>query len=63
MIERTKNFFQESWQELARVNWPSHQETIQLTLAVIIISLGVAVFLGILDTVFTYLLKIILKIQ
>jgi preprotein translocase subunit SecE len=47
----------ESRQEFKRVNWPTRQETIRLTLIVIGISLLFAAFLGILDMVFTYLLE------
>ena len=60
MFAKTKTFFQESIQELKRVNWPSRQETLQLTAAVIFVSLAVAIYLGILDFVFTYLLELFL---
>ncbi|MCX6702550.1 MAG: preprotein translocase subunit SecE [Candidatus Wolfebacteria bacterium] len=57
MINRLKAYILESRQEFRRVNWPTRQETIRLTMIVIGISLGVAVFLGILDFFFSYLLK------
>lgn len=57
MLNRFKNYIQESYREIHRVNWPTRQETLRLTLIVIGISLGVAAFLGILDLVFTYLLQ------
>ena len=53
MINRLKVFLQEAKAEFKRINWPSRQETIRMTGIVIIISLGVAFFLGILDFVFT----------
>lgn len=56
MIQKLKLFFQESRQEFKRINWPSFAETRSLTLVVVIFSLAVAVFLGVLDIVFTYLL-------
>ncbi len=48
--------------ELGRVSWPSQTQTIQYTLAVVGMSLGLALFLGILDVIFafglnTFLLK------
>jgi len=46
-------FLQESRQELRRVNWPTRQETVRLTLIVIGISLGLALFLGFFDYLFT----------
>ena len=60
MLEKGKLFIQESIQELKRVNWPSRQETIQLTGAVILVSLAVAVFLGALDFIFSSLLELVL---
>ncbi len=57
MLSRIKSYLQESRLELQRVNWPTRKETVRLTLVVIGISLGVAVFLGILDFLFTYLLE------
>jgi len=50
-------FLQESRQELGRVNWPTREETIRLTLVVVLMSLLVAFFLGALDFFFTYLLN------
>lgn len=61
MIDRIKSFFQESKQELRRVDWPTRQQTIKLTLVVIFISVLVAVFLGVLDLIFTQLLRLFLK--
>lgn len=57
MLNRFKSYIQESYQEIHRVNWPTRKETVRLTLIVIGISIGVAIFLGILDFVFTYLLE------
>ncbi len=60
MFANLKLFLQESRQELNRVNWPTRQETIRLTLIVIGLSLGVAAFLGILDFIFSDILRSIL---
>ncbi|MEE8131591.1 MAG: preprotein translocase subunit SecE [Candidatus Paceibacterota bacterium] len=57
MLKRLKSYLQESQQEFRRVNWPTRKETIRLTLVVIAFSLIVAVFLGALDFLFTYLLE------
>ena len=57
MFERIKKFFSESRQELRHVNWPTRQEAIRLTSIVIAIALGLAVFLGAFDYLFTYLIK------
>ena len=56
-MQRIKKFFRESWTELRHVNWPTRQEAARLTGIVIGMSLGLAVFLGIFDYLFTTLLK------
>lgn len=44
-----KSFFQEARQEFKRINWPALEETIRLTIVVIVMSLGMAIFLGAVD--------------
>jgi preprotein translocase subunit SecE len=56
-MQRIKRFFTESWTELRHVNWPTRQEAVRLTSVVIGMSLGLAVFLGLFDYLFTTLLK------
>ena len=56
MASRLISYIQESRLEFKRVNWPTRQETIRLTGMVIGLSLGFAVFLGILDMIFNYVL-------
>jgi preprotein translocase subunit SecE len=51
------NFFKEVKAELKKVTWPTRQETIKYTLIVIGISLGVALFLGVSDYIFTWLIN------
>lgn len=55
MIERTTQFLKEVRVELQKVNWPTRKETIQYTLAVIAGSAALALFLGGLDYLFTYI--------
>lgn len=57
MFQKLTNYLSETKTELKRVVWPSRQDTIQYTLAVIGISTAVAVFLGALDILFQYVLK------
>ena len=56
MLATIKLFFEESKQEFKRVNWPTWAETRRLTLIVVGLSVGMALFLGVLDYLFTYLL-------
>ena len=51
------NFLKDVKLELSRVNWPTKQQTIKHTIAVIVLSLVVAAFLGGLDFVFTWILN------
>ncbi len=50
-------FIKEARIELKKVNWPSRQQTINYTLIVIGVSIAVALFLGGLDYLFSYILK------
>ena len=42
-------FFQESRAELRKVTWPTRQEATNLTVAVIGMTAGIAIFLGLID--------------
>ncbi|MBU6500620.1 MAG: preprotein translocase subunit SecE [Patescibacteria group bacterium] len=57
MFAKIKKFFEESRTELRHVNWPTRDEAIRLTAVVIGLSLGLALFLGLFDYIFTALIK------
>ena len=57
MFARMGKFFSEARTELRHVNWPTRQEAIRLTLIVIGISVGLAIFLGAFDYLFSFLIK------
>jgi preprotein translocase subunit SecE len=40
------NYFKESWQELGKITWPSREQSIKLTAAVIVFSIVLAGFMG-----------------
>jgi preprotein translocase subunit SecE len=54
---KLKAYFAESYKELRKVNWPTRKETTRLTIVVIVFSLVIAIFLGLLDIVFSLGLK------
>ena len=56
-MNRIIQFLKEAKAELQKVNWPTKQQTINYTLIVIGISLGMAMFLGGLDYIFEIILK------
>ncbi len=50
-------FFLGAKAELAKVSWPNRKELIRYTILVVVISLLVAMFLGLLDMLFSYLVE------
>ena len=60
IIKKMQNYIQESIEELKKVSWPTKKETQSYTIAVITVSVIIASFLGILDLVFSNILKSIL---
>lgn len=56
-------FFMEAKGELMKVNWPTQKELVRYTVLVVVISLAVAIFLGALDTLFSYLVERFLLTQ
>ncbi len=50
-------FFQEARAELRKVTWPTRQEAMNLTVAVVAMTIGISAFLGIIDTALDYLIK------
>lgn len=51
------NYLKDVRAELKHVAWPSRTQTILYTVVVILVSLGVAVYLGLWDYVFSAILK------
>jgi len=54
MINKIVQYFKDSKQELKKVVWPTRKEAFNLTLLVILISLGVAFLLGAIDGVLIF---------
>ena len=51
MLEKIKVFFEEVSVELRKVSWPTRQDTVKATVVVVVASVIVAFFLGIVDVV------------
>jgi len=60
-MSKITNYFKDSVAELKKVTWPTKKETYNYTLLVIGISIGVAIFLGLLDYIFTQGFQIMLN--
>ena len=54
-------YIKESVEEMKKVTWPTKKETYNYTLLVIGISLSVAIFLGALDYIFSFVLDLIIS--
>jgi preprotein translocase subunit SecE len=54
---RSVEFLQECWVELKKVHWPTRQETQAATIVVIIGVTLVAAYLGIVDTVLSWIIR------
>lgn len=61
MENKLANYIKASIEEMKKVTWPTKKETYNYTLLVIGVSLAVAVFLGLLDYIFSWLLELIVK--
>ncbi|MDX9892912.1 MAG: preprotein translocase subunit SecE [Patescibacteria group bacterium] len=60
VAKRFVNYLKESHQELKKVVWPSKKEITTHTMLVIGISLGVALFLGVVDYILTLLVNTVI---
>jgi preprotein translocase subunit SecE len=59
MIERIKTYLSETRTELKKVTWPSRQDLIDSTKVVIIATLIMTVFVGIVDQVLSRIIKLV----
>lgn len=55
------SYFRESFQELNKVSWPTKNQAVRITAIVLIFSLVVAVFIALLDYLFTFLFQLIVN--
>jgi len=54
-------FFEESKVEIKKVVWPSRKETITTCVAVLVVSLVIAIYLGIVDFAYSKIVEAILS--
>lgn len=57
------NFFNDLVEELKRVTWPTKKETIRLTVVVILISLIIGLYVGIIDILLAKGLETVTKFR
>ena len=61
MIQKLINYLKESKEEIKRVAWPSKKEATRSTVIVIVVSLFLAAFLGVLDFLLTKVFQLIIS--
>ncbi len=61
MFERFMEFLKESRAELGKITWPTRDELRESTWVVIVSAIAITVFIGLVDQVFNYLLKLLIR--
>jgi preprotein translocase subunit SecE len=51
-VSRIRRFFEEAWSELKKVSWPSREQTRNLTVLVVVVSLVVGLYITVWDAIF-----------
>jgi preprotein translocase subunit SecE len=59
MIEKLNKYWKETLAELRKMSWPTRQELTGSTIVVVVVSLIVAVFIGVVDRVLVLIVKTI----
>jgi preprotein translocase subunit SecE len=59
MIERIKTYISETRTELKKVTWPSRQDLVDSTRVVIIATLLMTLFIGVVDQVLSRIIKLV----
>lgn len=57
-MNKITTFVKEARAELRKVNWPTREQTVKYTALVVGLSLAVAIFLGALDYLFEYIIRV-----
>lgn len=60
-MNKKPKFFSDIFEEMKKVTWPTKKETIRLTVMVILISLIVAFYVGIIDIFLAKALELVTK--
>jgi preprotein translocase subunit SecE len=59
-MKKILSYFKESKEELSKVVWPTRKQTIEMTVAVIVITIFVGAYLGGADYLLTKLMSLII---
>lgn len=58
-MEKLKKFLKEVVAEMRKVTWPTKDELVGSTIVVIVVSLIVAIFIGIVDRILSFAVKMV----
>jgi preprotein translocase subunit SecE len=62
MFDKIKKFFNDVYVEMQKVAWPSKEELIGSTTVVIIMSVTMAVFIGVVDRALNFIVNTLIKL-
>lgn len=60
IAQKTREFAKDSYLEFKKVRWPTKTEIVGLTIAVIIMTIILAVYVGVFDTLFVFLARAVM---
>ena len=60
-VERSRAFLEECWTELRKVHWPTRKETQGATIAVVVAVMILALYLGLVDFILSWLIRQVLS--
>jgi len=60
-MKKIIQFFKEAYEELKKVSWPSKDELKESTLVVIITTIIISLFLGVVDKLISEIVKMVIK--
>jgi len=63
MFNKVRKFFIDSFQEMQKVAWPSKQELIGSTTVVVVMSVIVSIFIGIVDLILNKLVNLLMTVS
>ncbi len=58
-MNRIRRFIDEAWSELKKVSWPSREQTRNLTILVVAVSVIVGVYITVFDAIFAQAVSIL----
>lgn len=62
MFDKIRKFFNDVYQELQKVAWPSREELVGSTAVVIVMSLLMAIFIGVVDKALSTIIDLLIRV-